>query len=173
VGLGRELPDGRQRRSSLCIHEARTEDRVGERSEPSGRSPDTGTQLAPEALNEEDLEETDDDGGHAQPWVNELGVQALEQGLSPPVRPDLLGTERAGGGEGNGNARSTPEADSRGKQKDGARVLREVDDLLEWGPSTPLERRSLRTIGTVRLDRALTGPGEEQCAASSQRKGMS
>jgi len=173
MDLSREGSDGSQPRFALRVHQARPQDRVGQCSEPSGRPPDTGAQLVPQALEEEDFEQTNDARGHAKPWVKELGVQSLEKRLSRAARRDAVGTERADGGEGNRNARSAHESDWRGKQKDSAGVTRDMDGLAEWNPCGPFEPSRLCTVGTARLDRALPSSGEEECEASSQRQWMS
>ena len=122
--LGRERPDGSQRRFIPGVYQARTKDRIGEGPEPPGGFPGAGAQLAPEPLDEEDLEEVDDDRGHAQARVKELGVQGLEECLPPPARPDPLRVQGRDGRKRNRQASSTPQLDACGEQQRRAGIIR-------------------------------------------------
>ena len=93
-------------------------------SHPGG-FPGAGAQLAPEPLDEEDLEEvgrrlrTRPGAGKGR-----LGVQGLEECLPPPARPDPLRVQGRDGRKRNRQASSTPQLDACGEQQRRAGIIR-------------------------------------------------
>src|SRR5262249_53306538 len=80
LNLCRECPDRRQGRFRPSVYESRTKHGVGQGSEPPRSFPDACAQLAPEPLDDENLEQADHDRRHAKAWMQELGIQGVKKG---------------------------------------------------------------------------------------------